>query len=629
MWARAALPAVVSSLLCAALAWSLLRFGATPLPAFHAFFLALAAAGLVAFLGLRREVLDARSWLPLVLVGGFLLAQAALRPTLAAEGYVHLAAGWLALALALWVGASGRAAAKVLFVFLILVGVAEAGFAVLELRGTVEALARNPEIQPDQAIGTLINPNHFAGLVNMGLALTIGALAVPLAGERRGRRRLRPLAALPILAAVGFMAYAVYRAKSHGGTVAGIAALTWMALLAVLRRRGALTGTGPSRRTVVALALVGLAVAAAAGVGVARSGVLSLQHRAEVYRDTATMIAERPILGVGPGLYQWRFRPYQTVNLEGHYHHAHNDYLQTAAEWGIPLALLFWAFLGWRALGAARTWLLAGDPWTRAIALGSTGAIATILVHSLVDFNLQIPSNLVVFATIVGASWSLEIEPRVPASRRAETATRLLTRVGLPALLLLAAGSTSLRLAALEAARKFPGVEGLESALRFDSRNPEHHFRLGLLARDDLSSQDFSVAREHLERAVALNPYAWRYPRELGQLYELLGLEERAAAAYGKALALNPRSPEYRFRAANARLRAGDLEGALPLFAAVLVERPGLRIITLDVLLASGAELGQVEAIWPRDPVARAQLERLLSWRERRLERMRRSRRAN
>ncbi len=625
MWRRAALPALVAVLVGAALVWSLLRFGATPLPALYAFFLALAAAGLVAFLGLRLEVLDGRWWVPLVLLGALLFVQAAFRPTLAAQGYVHLAAGWLALAIGLWLGASSRAAAKLLLLFLILVGVCEAGFALLELRGTVAALARNPEIQSHLAIGTLINPNHFAGLVNMCLALALGAAAAPFVAKRRGWRWLRALAALPILGAAGLMAYAVHRAESHGGTVAGIAAITWIVLLAALRRRGALASGALSKRTFAAAALIGLAMATAAGVGVAKSGVLSLQHRGEVYRDTLTMIAERPIAGVGPGMYEWRFRPFQTVNLKGRYHHAHNDYLQSAAEWGIPLAIAFWAFLGWRSVRAARTWLVADDPWTAAFALGSSGAIAAILVHSLVDFNLQIPTNLVIFAAVVGASWGLEIEPRTATARRAGTALRVLTRAVVPVLLLLAAGSTGLRLAALETVRQEPGVEGLRSALRLDSRNPELHFRLGLLSRDDVASQDLAAAREHLERSVALNPYSWRYHRELAQLYELVGLQEEAVAAYGEALALNPRSANYQWRAANARLRVGDLEGAMSLFASALEKNPGLGHITLDVLLSSGARLEQVEAIWPREPAAREQLERSLERREQRLRRRRAS----
>ena len=41
------------------------------------------------------------------------------------------------------------------------------------------------------------------------------------------------------------------------------------------------------------------------------------------------------------------------------------------------------------------------DPLLAAIAMGSAGAIVSMLVHSMVDFNLQIPSNALAFLIMV------------------------------------------------------------------------------------------------------------------------------------------------------------------------------------------------------------------------------------
>ena len=107
-------------------------------------------------------------------------------------------------------------------------------------------------------------------------------------------------------------------------------------------------------------------------------------------------------------MYRWRFRPYQTEQLDLRFDQAHNDYLQAAAEYGLPLALLFWAFVVWRFFRALFHFFDSRNPRTQGLALGAAAAIFTILVHSLVDFNLQIPANLATFALVLGLAWGLE-----------------------------------------------------------------------------------------------------------------------------------------------------------------------------------------------------------------------------
>lgn len=69
------------------------------------------------------------------------------------------------------------------------------------------------------------------------------------------------------------------------------------------------------------------------------------------------------------------------------YREAHNDYLQVLVETGIPgLVLALWAAIS--ALRAARR-----DPWLMM-------AVAGVLMHSIVDFDLQIPAIGVLFAVL-------------------------------------------------------------------------------------------------------------------------------------------------------------------------------------------------------------------------------------
>ena len=166
-----------------------------------------------------------------------------------------------------------------------------------------------------------------------------------------------------------------------------------------------------------------------------------------------------------------------------------------------------------------------------------------------------------------------------------------------------------------EAARGFhadPGLPSLEEASRRAPDDSSYHFRLGVIRRDLPEAIDLEAARVHLEKAVELNPYSWRFRRELGLLHELAGRTAEAEASYAEAVRLNPGSADYRWRMANFQTRAGSLEKAVPHFRLALDADPRLRPGALRLLLGSGASLEVIEAAWPESLEAREDLLRLL-----------------
>jgi O-antigen ligase len=75
---------------------------------------------------------------------------------------------------------------------------------------------------------------------------------------------------------------------------------------------------------------------------------------------------------------------------------SHNDYLQVLADGGIVAGVIALGFLVllFRAMFRA---VQSRDPLLAGLALGSSAGIFGILVHSLFDFNLQLPSNALLF----------------------------------------------------------------------------------------------------------------------------------------------------------------------------------------------------------------------------------------
>jgi O-antigen ligase len=140
------------------------------------------------------------------------------------------------------------------------------------------------------------------------------------------------------------------------------------------------------------------------------------ETRDEVNRDTLTLISDQPILGSGAGTFYTAFPQYRGNDITLYYDHAHNDYLQFTAEHGfvgvLPLALLLLVSFGTaiQAMRKRRTLLF------QAMAFAPVMAIIAMLLHSTVDFNLQIPANAATFVIILSLSWVVRYLPRKRSS---------------------------------------------------------------------------------------------------------------------------------------------------------------------------------------------------------------------
>jgi putative inorganic carbon (HCO3(-)) transporter len=171
----------------------------------------------------------------------------------------------------------------------------------------------------------------------------------------------------------------------------------WLGLVAGLVAFGALHG----KRYLAAAVAVVLAVGALAYVAsptlaerLQRMGRSddSLE-RIYTWKTTLAMIGDHPLVGVGLGGYRRTIGAYRSgYNI--HWtakSHAHNSYLQFAAESGAPAGLLFAGFLGaLAALGARRLNELkefAGSGVRRRLLAGTTAAVIGFAAASLLQHN--------------------------------------------------------------------------------------------------------------------------------------------------------------------------------------------------------------------------------------------------
>jgi O-antigen ligase len=228
----------------------------------------------------------------------------------------------------------------------------------------------------------------------------------------------------PYLALWIFVAAVLFAALLFSRSRMGIISAL-VSLIAVL----ALAGSGSlSMRARVAvgalffLGIIGLAVWIGSDPVITRFEALGDQYshpgqdRVSIWRDTLRLIRLHPVLGSGLGTFTVVYPSVQTAFLSNFVDHAHSDYLQIAAELGVPGAILAFCGILW-ILGLTVRHGKRGSEYDRGISFACFGGTTAILLHSLADFNLYIPANALVFAIILALAWSNAHREGGPDSR--------------------------------------------------------------------------------------------------------------------------------------------------------------------------------------------------------------------
>lgn len=130
---------------------------------------------------------------------------------------------------------------------------------------------------------------------------------------------------------------------------------------------------------------------------------LADEGRFETYKSTLRMIADRPWLGTGEGTFAYAYPAYRSdsVSMRGVWDRAHNTLLEIAAEMGVPIAAL-----------VAVAWLIVFLVLVRGATVRRGGRVLPVaalavgllaVLHSFVDFSLQIPGYSIVALSLIGA----------------------------------------------------------------------------------------------------------------------------------------------------------------------------------------------------------------------------------
>ncbi len=449
-------------------------------------------------------------------------------------------------------------ATQVLMATVIAVGTAISLYAIYQyLTGSERVLgfAKPPGFR-GRGSGTFICPNHLAGYLGMAIPVALGILVLS-----RGGALTRIFAGYGLLMMAAGLAVSI----SRGGYIAtGIALCAFGGVL--LRHR-------TYRRIAV-----GGVIAAALGVALFLWTTRGAQERLrltfvpgkkdsalgrlDLWGLTARMWLDHPWFGVGPGHFDVRFPEYRTERVQSRPYYAHNDYLNALADWGVVGGLLLAGGMGSLAVGGWRTWRfvrrddagLATKPSDRAAAvLGLGTGLLAIALHSVTDFNMQIPSN-----AMLAVMWAALLTAHLRfASNRYWLNPRLggWVAMGLLCLagaeLLIQQGLQRWREARwVQASERSPTllaqVRALEAAVQLEPANADTRSRIGELLRKRswIGDPDWRSAAveawKWFESALPLNPWD-TFPMLHGAMtLDWLGRHDEAAALFAKAGDLDP-----------------------------------------------------------------------------------------
>jgi O-antigen ligase len=152
------------------------------------------------------------------------------------------------------------------------------------------------------------------------------------------------------------------------------------------------------------------------------------EGRIAAWRSTLRIIADHPWFGTGIGTFQWAFPPYRSpeVSIRGVWDAAHSTPLELASEVGLPLALLVAAAWGIMFVILAQGIFERRRDAIIPIAASATAALS--LLHSMLDFTLQVPGYSIPFFSLFGAALAQSFSSQQPRSQGQPPTSRPLER---------------------------------------------------------------------------------------------------------------------------------------------------------------------------------------------------------
>ncbi len=303
---------------------------------------------------------------------------------------------------------------------LIYLGVFEAAYGSIQyLTGWQKIFTYTKQYYTEEATGTFINHNHFAGFLELTLPFVMAYVfyffQMWMDGRRQHRSASDPagwgsagMQSLLYLFLLLIFLVALVFSRSRGGILATAFTVFVVAMLAQFRVRRKAWLVGLSLFLLVAVAYglwIGLDPVLGRFEQMGEAHYFQFEGRLSFWKDSMGLIRGYPFTGIGLGDFGIAFQRFQTSWVTYFVDHAHNDYVEFAVETGLVGAALFFLPILFLLGKMIVSFLKDSRRYRPAILLGCIGSTLAILLHSITDFNLQVPSNALVLSIVLGIGY--------------------------------------------------------------------------------------------------------------------------------------------------------------------------------------------------------------------------------
>jgi O-antigen ligase len=290
---------------------------------------------------------------------------------------------------------------------IMLVGVAESLYGMFEFfSGHRHILHLDGSALISSVTGTFINRNYLAGYLLMVIPLSVGYLfsreTISTNRFMGWRHWLSSLDGKTLL--IGFSVIVMVLGLLFTASRMGILSLLLSFSLISFLFRNPEKGKRFSKTVVL---IFGLALLWAAWIGldavISRffSVSESFEERWKIWVNTFQIFKDFPLFGSGLGTFVQVFPMYRSFHIRGLVTHAENDFLQLASEVGIigaGLLLILFFFLFFKALSGIR--LMSHREAGRYIGISGLAGILALMLHSIVERNIQVPANAFLYTIL-------------------------------------------------------------------------------------------------------------------------------------------------------------------------------------------------------------------------------------
>lgn len=420
-----------------------------------------------------------------------------------------------------------------------------------------------------RVFSTFFNPGFLAGFLALAIPASLGVL---LRADSRAT-------AIGTGFATALQVVVLFLTGTRAGILAaGVAVGIFLVGGALLRTFGKADLVRISLAIIPALLLVVLVgrptstrVQAAAAEG------HSMEFRLYTWKATAGMAEERPVFGYGPGTFEVAFAGHA---IAGYTRLAHSNYLQAAAESGLPAAVGifgFWLFL--MGMGVFRLFTQAIPDACIPYYLAALGGGSAAAVRGMFDSDwwwLPLMLGAAALAALLARADLVEEERAVSPSTQGVAKGAAAVALMVSVLLVFVSARVYLSQASREMAEVAEQAGEYSQALDYWRQSAEE-FGWNVQARLRTvqleASLGGSLKPEHIEeigRLERLEPTNPRIPRGLSELLLRFGRKEDALEALERARRLDPKNPQIALSHATLLEELGKKEEAMSVWQEML-----------------------------------------------------------